>query len=72
MRTINVLGIQRLSTEDARRIEAVDPRIRYTDACDRFDGEIREIWRIVVREKPVSTVSHADPGGAFAARLHAG
>jgi phosphoglycerate dehydrogenase-like enzyme len=44
MRAINVLGIQRLSAEDARRIEAIDPRIRYTDACDWFDGEIRDTW----------------------------
>jgi hypothetical protein len=28
MRAINVLGIQRLSAEDARRIEAIEPRIR--------------------------------------------
>jgi len=42
--TIPVLGIQRLTPDDARRIKAIDPRIAYTDACGWFDGEIRQTW----------------------------
>ena len=44
MRTINILGIQRLGAADQARIAAVDPAIRFTDAGGWFDGEIRETW----------------------------
>ena len=44
MDEIVVLGIQRLTERDAAAIRAVDPRIRYVDACGWFDGEIRETW----------------------------
>jgi phosphoglycerate dehydrogenase-like enzyme len=44
MRTINILGIQRLGAADQARIVAVDPAIRFTDAGGWFDGEIRETW----------------------------
>jgi phosphoglycerate dehydrogenase-like enzyme len=44
MRQINVLSIQRISAEDRRRIEAVDPAVRLTDAGGWWDGEIRATW----------------------------
>src|SRR5215470_15363710 len=44
MQTINVLNIQRLSTPDRAKIEAVGPAIRLTDAGGWFDGEYRETW----------------------------
>jgi phosphoglycerate dehydrogenase-like enzyme len=44
MRTIQVLNIQRLSTADRAKIEAVDPAMRLTDAGGWFDGEYRTTW----------------------------
>src|SRR6202047_2583163 len=44
MQRINVLSIHRTSTEDRRKIEAVDPAIQLTDAGGWYDGEIRETW----------------------------
>ena len=44
MRPINLLNIQRLSTSDRAKIEAVGPAIRLTDAGGWFDGEYRETW----------------------------
>ncbi len=44
MQKINVLAIQRISTEDRAKIEAVDPAIELTDAGGWYDGEIRETW----------------------------
>ena len=44
MRHINVLSIQRISAEERRQIEAVDPAVRLTDAGGWYDGEIREPW----------------------------
>ena len=44
MRRIDVLTIQRLRTAERRRIEAVDPAVRLTDAGGWFDGEYRETW----------------------------
>lgn len=44
MRHVNVLSIQRISAEERRQIEAVDPAVRLTDAGGWFDGEIRETW----------------------------
>ena len=44
MSKINILNIQRLSTEERARIRAVDPRVELTDAGGWFDGEIRETW----------------------------
>jgi phosphoglycerate dehydrogenase-like enzyme len=44
MHKINVLNIQRLSTGDRAKIEAVDPAIQLVDAGGWFDGEYRESW----------------------------
>jgi glyoxylate/hydroxypyruvate reductase len=44
VRTINILGIQRISAADRARIEAVDPGVRFVDAGGWFDGEVREGW----------------------------
>jgi phosphoglycerate dehydrogenase-like enzyme len=44
MQRVNVITIQRISTTDRARIEAIDPAIRLTDAGGWFDGEIRETW----------------------------
>jgi phosphoglycerate dehydrogenase-like enzyme len=44
MKSVNVLDIQRLSTRDRAKIEAVDPAIRLIDAGGWFDGEYRETW----------------------------
>ena len=44
MRRIDVLNIQRLRAAERRRIEAVDPAVRLTDAGGWFDGEYRETW----------------------------
>jgi glyoxylate/hydroxypyruvate reductase len=44
VRTIDILIIQRLGTEDRSKIDAVDPSIRVTDAGGWFDGEYRETW----------------------------
>src|SRR5579871_2929723 len=44
MRTINILGIQRISARDRAKIEAADPAILYVDAGGWFDGEIRDSW----------------------------
>ncbi len=44
MHEVKVLSIQRVSTADRQRIEAVDPAIRFTDAGGWFDGEYRDTW----------------------------
>ncbi|HVZ07151.1 D-2-hydroxyacid dehydrogenase [Rhodopila sp.] len=44
MQTLNVLTIQRLGAADRARVEAVDQRVRLTDAAGWFDGEIRATW----------------------------
>ncbi len=44
MKKIKVLNIQRLSSADRARIEAVDPAVELTDAGGWFDGELRETW----------------------------
>src|SRR5215472_13064154 len=44
MRRIDVLTIQRLRAAERRRIEAIDPAVRLTDAGGWFDGEYRETW----------------------------
>ncbi len=44
MQGVNVLSIQRSSAAERARIEAIDPRVRLTDAGGWFDGEIRETW----------------------------
>jgi len=41
---IEVLAIQRLGAAERSKIEAVDPRVRLTDAGGWFDGEYRETW----------------------------
>ena len=44
MSDVNILLIDRISPADKARIEAVDPRVRVTDAGGWFDGDIRETW----------------------------
>jgi glyoxylate/hydroxypyruvate reductase A len=44
VRSVNVLNIQRLTSAERAKIEAVDPAIRLTDAGGGFDGEYRETW----------------------------
>jgi phosphoglycerate dehydrogenase-like enzyme len=44
MRRIDVLTIQRLRAAERRRIEAVAPAVRLTDAGGWFDGEYRDTW----------------------------
>ena len=44
MQRVNVLSIQRISTEDRAKIEAVDPAVKLTDAGGWYDGEMRETW----------------------------
>jgi len=44
MHTTNVLSIQRTTVAERARIEAVDSRVRLTDAGGWFEGEIRETW----------------------------
>jgi phosphoglycerate dehydrogenase-like enzyme len=41
---VNVLSTQRTSAAERARVEAVDPRVRLTDAGGWFDGETREAW----------------------------
>jgi phosphoglycerate dehydrogenase-like enzyme len=58
MQKINVLAIQRTSTEDRAKIEAVDPSIALTDAGGWFDGEFRETW------PAFTTARYLAPGAA--------
>ncbi len=51
MAEINLLAIQRVSAADKERIQAVDPRVRLTDAGGWFDGEIRETWPAFTAER---------------------
>ncbi len=44
MSDVNILAIQPVSDADRAKIEAVDARIRLTDAGGWFDGEIRDTW----------------------------
>jgi phosphoglycerate dehydrogenase-like enzyme len=44
MPEVKILGITRIGAADRERIEAVDPRVRFTDAGGWFDGEYRETW----------------------------
>ena len=44
MSDVNILAIQPVSVADRAKIEAVDRRIRLTDAGGWFDGEIRDTW----------------------------
>src|SRR5215472_4157304 len=44
MTVTNILAIQRVGAAERAQIEAVDPRIRLTDAGGWFDGEIRDTW----------------------------
>src|SRR5271168_5153305 len=44
MRSISILAIQRISSDDRAKIEASDPAIRLIDAGGWFEGEIREGW----------------------------
>jgi len=58
MRHVKVLSIQRLSGEERRQIEAVDPAVRLTDAGGWYDGEIRETW------PPFTSARYLPPGAA--------
>lgn len=44
MTHVNILAIQPVSAAERAKIEAVDARVRLTDAGGWFDGEIRETW----------------------------
>jgi phosphoglycerate dehydrogenase-like enzyme len=57
---VNILSIQRISAPDRVRIEAIDPRIRLTDAGGWFDGEIRDTWPAfsVARYLPPNATGH--------------
>jgi glyoxylate/hydroxypyruvate reductase len=44
MSDINILAIQPVSAAERAQIEAVDARLRLTDAGGWFDGEIRDTW----------------------------
>lgn len=44
METVNVLAILNTSEDEQKKILAVDPRIKLTDAGGWFDGEMRETW----------------------------
>ena len=44
MPRVNVLSTQRTSAAERARVEAVDPRVRLTDAGGWFDGETRDSW----------------------------
>src|SRR4051812_32949523 len=54
---LNVLAIQRISAADRAQIEAVDPRVRLTDAGGWDDGEIRDSF-------PAATVDRYLPRDA--------
>lgn len=57
-RSINVLGIQRLTQADAARLEAIDPSIHFVDACGWFDGEVRETWEPYASARYLAPDSH--------------
>jgi phosphoglycerate dehydrogenase-like enzyme len=57
---LNVLAIQRISAADRAQIEAVDPRVRLTDAGGWYDGEIRDSF-------PAATVDRYLPRDATGA-----
>jgi phosphoglycerate dehydrogenase-like enzyme len=44
MHDVDVLSIQRITSEERAMIEAVDPAVKLTDAGGWFDGEIRDTW----------------------------
>jgi phosphoglycerate dehydrogenase-like enzyme len=44
MKKIRVLTLQRISSADRAKIEAVDPAVELTDAGGWFDGEYRATW----------------------------
>ncbi|HML13458.1 MAG TPA: D-2-hydroxyacid dehydrogenase [Xanthobacteraceae bacterium] len=44
MQKVNVLSIVRLSPAERAKVEAIDPRVRLTDAGGWFDGEYRDTW----------------------------
>ena len=58
MAALDLLVIQRISPADKARIEAVDPRIRLTDADGWFDGEIRETWPDFTAERYLTPGAH--------------
>jgi phosphoglycerate dehydrogenase-like enzyme len=57
MQEINVLAINRISSAERARIEAVDPRVRVTDAGGWFDGEIRDTWPAYTSSRYLSPTS---------------
>lgn len=44
MTDVNILAIQQVTAAERAKIEAVDRRVRLTDAGGWFDGEIRDTW----------------------------
>ncbi len=44
MTDVNILAIQQVTAAERAKIEAVDQRVRLTDAGGWFDGEIRDTW----------------------------
>jgi phosphoglycerate dehydrogenase-like enzyme len=46
MQITNILTLLRLGAEERAKIEAVDPRVRLTDAAGWFDGEYRATWPV--------------------------
>jgi phosphoglycerate dehydrogenase-like enzyme len=41
---VEVVSLARLSPDEIRRIEAVDPRLKVSEVSEWYDGEIRERW----------------------------
>ncbi len=51
---VEVVSLSRLSPDEIKRVEALDPRIRLSEVGEWFDGEIREKW-------PARMVSNMPP-----------
>ena len=49
MRHINVLSIQRISAEERRQIEAIDPAVRLIDAGGWYDGKFARLGQPLPR-----------------------
>jgi phosphoglycerate dehydrogenase-like enzyme len=50
-KSINVLCLARISADERARLEAMDPRLRVTEASGWFAGEIRETWPKATSER---------------------
>jgi phosphoglycerate dehydrogenase-like enzyme len=69
MATIKVLSMVRLTAADRAMIEAVDPRIRLTDAGGWFDGELRATWPAFTAARYLPPNSHGQGTPEDRARL---